>query len=350
MKQQNQILAVAAVVLFLLSAWTYRDSVHRAERFERGQDFLPNPNPDEIARIEIKKGGEETVLRRSPEGDRFVIPSADGYRAQNSAVNRLIKDVLELSLEKRVGEGEALDEELELVTGEERPESTIEVALINDAGSDMVRFLVGKAFEGGGNYVRRVDGNDRTVYLTNKRVFLQTEGEDFVDKLILDVPRDQVASVRGQDFAFEKGEEEGATLSLVDLPEGKRESSQASQVKTVLQGLRFIAHHLADAAEAQGLVFDRQIEVQLDDGSGYVLESAARGDRHYLRIGAFHTAGRISIAQDASEEEVRETSEVLERADELQGFNAFHGSWVYEVTVNTADRVRATKSDLLDDA
>ena len=37
------------VVLFLLSVWAYRSSTVRADRFESGQRFLPNLNPDEVA-------------------------------------------------------------------------------------------------------------------------------------------------------------------------------------------------------------------------------------------------------------------------------------------------------------
>ena len=50
-------LIMVAAALFLFSALSYRASVKRAERFERGQSFLPNLNPDEIAEILIFDGG-----------------------------------------------------------------------------------------------------------------------------------------------------------------------------------------------------------------------------------------------------------------------------------------------------
>ena len=353
-KKTNQILLIAASALLLLSAWTYQNSVKRAERFERGQKFLPNLNPDEIARIEINKGNEQTVLRRAQDGERFDVASADGYKAKNNNVNRLIKDVLEIELEKEVGEGESLQKDLQLVAGEERDAETVEVALIGSGGNDMVRFLVGKAFESGGNYVRRIDGDQKMIYLSSTRVFLTTDGDSFIDKDLLDVPRGDVARVAGTDFLFEKGED-GSALALVDLPAGKKESAQANQVKTVLQGLRFTKHYLADAPEVRGLRFDRQLDITLDDGSAYLLESAQQGDKHYLRITGRHTSdqvsgGRILMQPDATEEQMQETSELMARVDELQQFNVYHGSWVYEVTVNTADRVRATRADLLEDA
>ena len=44
----NAKLAVLAVLLFVFSVFSYRQSVTRAERFERGQKFLAQLNPDEI--------------------------------------------------------------------------------------------------------------------------------------------------------------------------------------------------------------------------------------------------------------------------------------------------------------
>lgn len=373
----NQKLLLATAVLLLLSAFTYRHSVGKAERFERGQKFLQNLNPDDISEILVTKGDDNTHLRRSADGERFVVVTANGYRAKNQSVNRFLKDALGIELEKEVGTGQGLHEELELTA--ESSEST-RIVFKNSAGNEMLGFLIGKATEAGnGNYVRRTDskaeGEEPTVYLTSKRVYLDTSSDDFVDKEILDVPSSDINAIRGQGFVFAKGGVDGESgdggdggeegeygesnsgstansgpLSLVDLPAGKKESTKASQVKSALSGLRFTKHHLADAPEVQGLAFNRSLEFELNDGSGYVVAVAQQGDRHYLRIEGFHTAENLSIARDADEEEVKQTSEVLQRMDELQTFNAFHGSWVYEVTDITAERIAVDPSDLVEDA
>ena len=378
----NRNLLIATVVLLALSAFSYHNSIQRAERFERGQKFLPNLNPDDIAQIVIKKGETETRLKRAADRERFLIPSENGFRAQNSAVNRFIKDVLSLSLEKEVGSGESLEKELELAAGAEHPES-IEIALLNASDKEMVHFVSGKAFDGGsGNYVLRTDDPKRTIYLTDKRVYLSTDGSDFLDKEILNVERDEVEAIVGADYRIDRGaapeaeaqdadpasepvegETEGedassveaprGELALVGLPDGKKESSKVAQLKGLLSGLRFDQHHLADAPEVAGLVFNDRVDVELQDGSIYVLEVATKGEQSYLRIQGFHKAaeqGGVSIARDAPDEEVKKTSEVLEAIDKLQTFNAFHGSWIYEVTDTVADKIRLKASDLVQDA
>ncbi len=339
----NRILLAAALALCALSVFSYTESVRRAERFERGQKFLPNLNPDAIAQILIAKGEEKVHLRR--DGERFVVVDAGGYPAKNESVNRFIRDALELGLEQEVGRGDKLREELELEPG---GENTTEVTFKDAGDKVMVHFLTGKSMDqGGGNYVRRADGENPMIYLTSSRVYLNTRQDDFLDKEILNVESSEIAAVHGPDFKIEDSD---GSLELAEVPAGKKESSKVSQLENLLSGLRFTKHHLADAPEVQGLVFDASLDFDLKDESGYRLEVAGNGDQHYLRIEGYHTAGQLSIAVDAGEEETAEVADKLKRQNEIQDFNAFHGSWIYEVTETTADKVRLTAKDLVEDA
>jgi len=339
----NHILLIVAVALCALSAYSYYDSVQRAERFERGAKFLQNLNPDSIEEILIKKGEDSAHLKR--DGERFVVVDAGGYPAKNESVNRFVRDALELSLDQEVGSGESLEEELELESG---GENTTEVTFKDASEKELVHFLVGKSQDaGGGNYIRRVDAEDSSVYLTSSRVYLNTRQDDFLDKEILDVEKDQVAAIRGNGFVI--GDSDGS-LKLADLPAGKKESSKVSQLANLLSGLRFTKHYLADAPEVQGLYFESSVEIDLKDDSGYLVAAATKGDKHYLRLQGYHNAGQLSIAVDATEEESKKVADQLKRQNEIQDFNAFHGSWIYEVTETTAEKVKVTAKDLVEDA
>ena len=339
----NRTLLIVALALFALSVFSYTDSVRRAERFERGQKFLQNLNPDSITEILITKGEDSSHLRR--DGERFVVVDADGYPAKNESVNRFVRDVLDVSLEKEVGSGESLLEELELVAG---GENTTEVVFKDANQQEMVHFLVGKAMDdGGGNYVLRTDGDDSTIYLTSSRTYFNTGQDDFLDKEIVNVDQSDVAVIRGRGFAIE---DQDGSLKLADLPSGKKESSKVSQLKSLLSGLRFTKHYLADAQEVLGLVFDASVEVDLKDESGYQVAVANKGDKHYLKIQGYHKAGQLTIAVDAGDEETADVADKLKRQNEIQDFNDFHGSWIYEVTETTADRLRLGMQDLVEDA
>lgn len=379
-QKTNQVMLAAAVLMLVLSAFTYRSSVTRADRFERGQKFLPTLDVDAVAEIVMREGaadgatadGDNTdgdnkvVLRRTAAGDRFVVQSADGYRADNAEVNRLLRKILDLKLEKEVGKAsDSLAEELGVVPpGESGPaDGTIEVALRNAADQDVVRFLVGEEFsEDGtsGRYLRRLGASDDeeadTIYLTQGRVDLPVEGDSYVAQEILDVERDDIVAMRGDGFVFSREQSEDGEygeLTLEGLAEADKESSKARSAKGVLSPLRFTKHYLADAPEVQGLAFDTSLEVELKDGTGYVLDLARIEDadgesKAYLRIRGFNSTEQVFIERDASEDEVRETSELLERADEVADFTEYHGSWIYEVTSTVADRVGIEASELVD--
>ena len=340
----NQALGIAAAVLLILSGWTYRESVTRAERFERGQKFLPNLNPDEIAEIVIKKGeDEETRLRR--QGDEFVIVSAEGYPAKNESVNRFLRDVLELSLDKEVGSGEGLEEELEISPA---GDNTLEVALKNKDEEEMVRFLVGKsADDGGGSFVCRTDQDNRAVYLTDKRVYLSSGADSFLKKQIVDVKGEDITTIVGADYQINN---QDGDYKLAELPGGKKESSKVNSAKYMLSSLSFTKHYLADAPEVRDLYFDRQVQVELNDDSGYQLLLAEADEKHYLRIQGFHKAQEVSITRDAGDEEVKQTADTLQRINELQDFNNFHGSWIYEITEGTANKLQLKRLELMEDA
>jgi len=343
MKRINAVLAVIAAALFLLSIFTYRGSVERAERFERGQKFLPNLNPDEIAEVVITQGEEKTHLKRGEE--YFTLVSAGGYPAKNEEVNRFLRALGEITLDKEVGTGAGLEEKLGL---ELEDENVMDVVLKDGAGDEMVRFLVGESLDdsGGGNYVRRADREENTIYLTSSRIYLALGSENYLDDEILDVGQDRIESIEGADFLIAREGDDGA-LELRDVPPESVDNSKLNQVRTALSFLRFTEHHLANADEVAGLVFDRELRFELDDRSGYVLRLAQAGDEHYLTVEGFLAADRIEVSAEDTEEKNQENAELLKRANEIQDFNQLHGSWVYEISESTADKLRLSKADLL---
>ncbi len=349
MGKLNQRLSGVAVLLLALSVFSYWNSVSRAERFEQGQRFLPNLNPEEIASIELIEGGEQVTLNRA--GDFYTVDEADDYRARNESVNRLVRNLLEVELAKEVGSGESLLAEL----GIEPPgEDTVEVALRNADGQDMVRLRVGNRFEGGsGNYVRRLDVEDAPIYLTEATLLVDSTADQFLQKEIVDVSSSDVVRIDGPDFTFSmagEGNGEGGELTLERVPAGSRESvAETGRVKNFLSRLRFSEVHLADAEEVADLVFADEFRYELADGSGYLLAVAGREDDRYIRIGGFHTVERVEIERDTPDEELQEKADVLNRAEEMREFNAYHGSWVYKLDSFTGEKLDLRRAELIED-
>ena len=341
----NPTLAALAVVLLAGSVWAYTSSASRGDRFQRGQRLLPNLIPDEVATITIATGDEMTTLQKR--GDEFSVSEVHDYPARNESVNRFLRDLLDIELEKEVGRGIDLAAELEI---DPPTDETVEVALMNSTDQEMVRLRIGKSLpDGVGRYVHRLDVDDAPIYLTTDSPFLSTSSSAFLKTEIVDHPQADVQRVQGSDFEI-TAEEPESPLRLQDVPAGRREKSTATnQLTSILSRLSFDEVFLADDDDVRDLSFDRSLRVDLTDGSSYVLSFATTDDRHFLRIRGEHGLDRVAIAMDTPEDELREKAEQLSRADAIRAFNDFHGSWVYEVSRFTADKLTLTRADLLED-
>jgi hypothetical protein len=385
MSSLNRKLGIAAVVLLALSVFTYWNDVTSAERFERGQKFLPNLNPDEIGDITITRGDKTVTLNRSkaPVGkDEYTVAEEDGYVAKNETINGFVRALLDIALEREVGTGESLASEL----GIEPPaDDTIDVKLANRSGQEMVHLRVGKRFEdGSGRYVQRLDRDDAPIYLTQESPNLDTSAANFLRKEIFDVAGSDLVRVEGPDFVLAKRMEEVTIetpvateapaegeapveptaepqtltetvlqpvgpLELQDVPAGREVASSAvDQVKSAFSRLEFDQVFLADDPELADLEWRRAYRATLDDDSGYAVMLADQGDRLFLRVSSFLNVDQITITREESDEELKEKSEILKRNQEVQEFNNYHGSWVYEVTEAVGSKFRLRLSDLLE--
>jgi hypothetical protein len=340
MSSSNTKLLIAAAVLGALSVFSYVESVSRADRFESGQKLLPNLDPDAIAGVVVR--GSESAVTLTRQGERYVVAEAQGYRARNDSVNRLVRDLLELELDRRAGSGEELAREVGL---EPLGEEGIEVTLTDASGGEMVKVRIGnRVEEGQGRFVQRVDGDDRAIYRTRGGASFDAEAAGYLDKEIVDVQASSIARIEGPDFVLARGEEGGA-LELVQ-PARSTDAAEVSKLSSFLNRLRFEEVFVADDPEVATLRFEPVLRYALDDQSGYVVYHAESDGRHFVRLNGFFGIESIEITRDTPDEELKEKSEVLKRADEIDRFNQYHGSWVYELAEYDAEKLALRASDL----
>jgi len=340
----NRKLTILTVVLMALSLWAYRESVNRADRFQRGQVFLSNLNPDEIVRVEIRQADETVTLER--QGETFRVVEEQGYPASNAAVNRLVGDLLELSLEKEVGTGTELASELEL---EPVGPSTVEVLFQDAAQKEMVRMRLGLPFEGGpGRYVQRLDRPDDPIYLTSGEVHVTVDSSAFLRQQIIDVPVSEVARIVGADFTLTR-QAEGGELRLIDAAASEEtKGKQIGELESILRNLSFENVFVADDEAVRDLDLLPTLSIDLEDGSGYDLAVAEREGRYFLQIAGRHAVSQVAISLDEAEEELQEKADMLTRADEIDDFNRFHGSWIYEISEADGRKLLLRKADLVE--
>jgi hypothetical protein len=73
---------------------------------------------------------------------------------------------------------------------------------------------------------------------------------------------------------------------------------------------------------------------------------ATDGDRVLVRITGHFGVERIEIGRDSTDEELEEKADVLKRSDEINQFNAYHGSWVYELESFDGEKLQLRAEDL----
>ena len=112
--------------------------------------------------------------------------------------------------------------------------------------------------------------------------------------------------------------------------------------------LQFDEVYVADDPEVADLEWRRGLRLTLDDQSGYALMVAEKDERIFARISAFLGVERIEVTREETDEELKEKSEVLKRNDEVQQFNSWHGSWVYELTEFVGSKLLLTAADLVE--
>ena len=245
-----------------------------------------------------------------------------------------------------MGEGADLQSELEL---EPMGEDSVEVVLGSNAGEEMVRMRVGRSFDDGpGNYIQRLGDADEPIYLTSQGVFISKGVDSYLDKQIVDHDRSEVRRVVGRDFQLERASD-GDELELTEVPRGSKvKSSEVGRLASALSGLRYDEVFVGDDPQVSALQYEPALEISLEDGTGYILSLAESDDKVYLKIRGHSEIQQVAITVDESEEELQEKAEMLTRADEIDAFNSFHGSWVYEIGEFVAEKLQLTRDDLLE--
>ena len=326
MTDLNKKLAVLAAALLALALLTYRHDAGRADRFETGQKFLQNLNPDEIGKIEVSgssatgsgEGGSVTLTRQ---GEEYVIAERNGYLARNEEVNRLVRDLLEVSLDRRMGTGDELAAEL----GFGGDEST-SVTLSNASGEVMVQAELGDSSDNGGRYLRRRSGDDQAIYRSEAALTLSSEPATFLAKEILDHSSSEVVRIEAPGFVLAKQRVEGEPDETgapgtprwegsLELEDGSAKTSEVNRLATLLSRLSFDEVFLASDPAVASLRFDRRHTFELDDQSGYQIESAtvADGDGQatYVRLRGLFNVDRLEVSQEETDEELEEKAGVL---------------------------------------
>jgi hypothetical protein len=230
-----RILAVAVVVLFA-AVWL----VSRKPDSGPAEDALLFPGLearlDEITAVTVT--GSEGEVRIQREGDRWIVPAKDGYRADMAKLRGLL---LALAEARKVEQKTANPELYERIGVQDPKEEDADGVLVGSEGLGDADFAVilGNSAQRDYRYVRIAD--EATSWLIDRNPEVPDDATGWLVSDLTDVPASRVQSVEirhedGETIRIRKESEDDTNFTVDDIPEG-RELSYASVANSIAAAL-----------------------------------------------------------------------------------------------------------------
>jgi len=338
------ILACLAVVLAVVTAVLYSPGRAGKRTFARGALLIQGLDPAQVDSIVIRKGSDTVTLKRGATG--FLLAERQDYPASTKEINDLLIDCLDIRCAAKVTDD--VKNHGALGVAEDSPEA-VTVTFVGRDGKPLVVLVKGKSLErGSGVYVRLA--NQDAVYASEKYLTIDTKPTDYLDKKLFTVKREQVervtVSLPEQTYTIARDDDDA--IALQGVPEGKRPKDK--EYESVFGALAGV--YVTDVARADALevTWDAVYECRMKNGLVYTVNLASKDDKHYLRASAEAPAvEKVSVSLIESDEELKKKDEMLLAATTAKTFTARHEGWAYEVSKWSAEKMRKSFADLIED-
>ncbi len=351
--------AVMVVLSVVVGSWKPNPDFDNSAARYLVQDLSPN----DIGAIEVKNGEDSARLVRS--GKNFLVASKHNYPASNKEINSLISKCLKIRTSALVTEDADDHAGLHVVDG---GEETQVLKFFDREDKPMLSLYVApspKSDEmGGGGFSVRLDGDDK-VFHTDEWISFRGKGLDYVDKSLVEIPRDDTARVDVNTPAgvYTILSPEKGKIELQDVPEGQKVKGTSHESVFGAVSYLTLTDFLSEA-EVKGLKFDSSYTVETRAKAVYTFEIAqkkeakeAEGDaepeeetKYFVRCRARYVGGDVMKPKDDDPQEELDRKEALLLAqDACALFNQQHQSWVYEISSWKAEQMVKPKAELLEE-
>ena len=300
----------------------------------------------EAIQITSEQGQSVTTLQRSGKG--FVVTDKDVYPADIAKINTLINNCLDIRTYEVITSNPDNHADLKVTTDTAR----YVVEFQGDKGNTVVGFAMSETDEDQNAFVRLLSSDQ--VYSVQSPPFINTQPLDFVDKKLLQVEKDKIASVSVQteeDEYMLTSPEGSDNIEMENMPAGKQFKGTAYE--SVFGALGYLNFDDVMSVESapKDLQFDSVYTCKLYDKTVYKLVLAKADEKTYTKISADFT-DKTPVEKERrveSEEELKEKEAKLLAIDNVTEFNQKHQNWVYEIPSYKADNLVKPLSEIIED-
>jgi hypothetical protein len=326
------ILAAALVIAVTLVNSSKTESFRSATQRQRGDALLSDFKPTEVARITVT-GAEDKVTLVAQDG-RWTVEQRDGYPADISDINRLLRTVAEVKVTQGIEADPEFAPRFGMDPKASEPEAHgIEVVLANDAGSELAHLSFGKDTEsaanpnspfGGGGATGRFVRNHADasgIYVTSERFpSLTADPSEWLADEFLEVEkiRSIAVSAEGKEseilWRLTRSEENGDFKLEGKKEEEELDSTATNPLKNLFSYARFEdvlseeeSTTLWDASKRQ------QAVIETFEGLTYNVSFAPEKDtdNYLLQVAV---TGEIPETRKPAEDETEEQAKAAEEA------------------------------------
>lgn len=325
----------AAVTMVLLEPGTGRVVIEAEPAFP-----ALRADPDAVARIVVRQGGEEVVLSRTG-SDRWVSETDDGYPVDAGRVRALVVALSDMQLVEAKTRDPERFARLEVEDPELEDARSRLLTLTDGDGGILAEAVIGKernrltGTEPAGTYIRR-PGEDQS-WLATGRLDLAAAPDAWLERQIVDVPAEEVVEVEvtppeGPGYTVRRTEGDGGWV--LDGPEGEQpipKDADPTELAGVLAGLQH-----------QGIA--RADEVSWPDPVHRVRLTTDRGLR--IAVRAAEVEGEFWASIEALPVPDEADADAAARAEAISGQS---DGWAYALSRSVFDRLTMPLETWVDD-
>jgi len=348
------IVLVVLVVLALIQHWG--KTSRRPVKADIGETLLEGVDINTIAQISITQGSNTVELAKQ-EG-KWVVKSLFNYPADFGKLAEELRKLAEVKSGKPVRSGNVALSEFGL-----DDKTRKKVVFSSESGETLASIEIGARREGSrqagwsNQHFVRLGGKDVILLVDHDFYAFSDDSTDWIDDELLNVPSDDVISVKVSGMELKA---DGSEWKLADLDEEteEMESYEADKLRRALSYLN--CSSIADPAKSDAeLGFDKAVTYVAHTKDGFTYHVTLGGkadDGRYVRLAVEYTKPEPPAKPEEEdkdkqdeykkklEEYKKEVADNRKKADEL---NQKFSGWTYIISNYDADDMLLTRDKLV---
>ena len=321
-------LSIFTTVLVIISVFIFINENKRGSDLILGSDYIKGFDIEKIHKIVINfKDSKEMALTRYK--NKFLIESHKSYPAASAKVNDLIYKIASIQVKEKITSNASETDLKKYELNEKLKQYRVE--FYDKDGKKTISFQVGKSHKGKGNYLLK--NEQKEVYLSMNNLSLDSSYKDFIDPILLNLNKDDIAKIQLKSNKEIELIKEDQELVLVTPKAKQFKKEKIDEYYGSFSDLKFNDYFKMSDSDVQNLNFNKYVKIQLKNKLIYNMVLAQNKDRYFVKLNVWvdEMPERIRVSRDAGKEELSKIEDMIKAQGNAQKINMEKANWVYQI-------------------